>query len=236
MEELFDLAIRQYYSIVKSAYIDFIDYVREQQSIEINSISQLYEFLRNCQQTIFYLDKKKYHFHGGGCSVWISDKQIIAWDFGYRSWLCGIEPYKMALTLFNFNCNLEEVFDSERISDLCKAEVKNGNMTEHLGQYYINLLSCETKTYTFPSEYDSLIIEKNDHKYKFNKTTTLDRFIRKSTKVYKHIDKLDYNFVLVFMKDNVEIGRYLYNDIAYPESAVKIMDEILLSAKLPYSH
>ena len=228
MDKLFDLAIRQYYSIVKSAYIDFVNYVREKQSIEINSISELYEFLRNCQQTIFYLDKKKYHFHGGGCSVWISDNQIIAWDFGYRSWLCGIDPYKMALTILNINSNLEE-FDSDRITDLCNSEVKKGNMTKHMGQYYINLLTCETETYSFPSQYDSLIIEKCNHRYKLNKTNGVDRFIRKSTKVYKHIDKLDFNLILVFVKDNVEIGRYFYNDIAYPEPAVKIMDELLRS-------
>ena len=222
-----DIAIRQYYSIVNTAYNEFVDYVKENLSVEIDSISDLYEFLRKSQELRFVISGKTYHFHGDGCSVWFRDMQIISWDFGYRSWLCGIDPYKLALTLSNTDGELGGTYDADQISDMCKAEVDSGNMIEHSGQYYINLLSLETESYSFPSEYDILIIEKNTKRFVISRTNAIDRFIRKSSKVYKHIDELNNNFVLVFMKNNVEVGRYLYNDIAYPESAVRIMDELI---------
>ena len=227
MDRSLELAARRYYSIVKSAYKDFVDCVKEQQSIEINSVPELYEYLRNSQKNIFSVGNSTYHFHGGGCSVYLNDKQIVAWDFGNRSWLCGIDPYKMALTLSNNDSDLEEHLTAEQITELCDVEVEKGNMTKHFSQYCINLLSLETEAYSFPAEYDSLVIAQNSKRYEYSRTQAIDRFIRKSTKVYKHIDELDHNWILVFMKDNVEVGRYLYNDIAYPESAVRIMDELI---------
>ena len=229
MNESFAKAIRQYYSFVESAYSGFCDFIKVNYSVDIKSKSELYDFLRNNQQSIFDIDEKIYHFHGAGCSVSANGKQIIAWDFGYRSWLCGIEPYKMALTLSNFSSDLEEIFDAERISELCKVEAENGNMTEHDDQYYINLLSLETENYSFPKEYESLIIERRNVRNEFSRSKITDRFIRKSTKIYKNINELEDNMVLIFIKDNTEVGRFLYNDTAYPDSAVKIMDEILSS-------
>ena len=160
MNESFAKAIRQYYSIVESAYSDFCDFIKVKYSVDIKNKSELYDFLRNNQQSIFDINEKIYHFHGVGCSVSANGKQIIAWDFGYRSWLCGIEPYKMAITLSNFSSDLEEIFDAERISELCKVEAENGNMTEHDGQYYINLLSLETENYSFPKEYENLMFSR----------------------------------------------------------------------------
>lgn len=229
MNESFVIAVRQYYSIVKSAYREFCEFIKVHYSTDIKNKSDLYDFLRNNQQSVFDLGERNYHFHGVGCSVSANDKQIIAWDFGYRSWLCGIEPYKMALTLSNFSSDLEEIFDAERISELCKVEAENGNMTEHDGQYYINLLSLETENYSFPKEYESLIIERRNVRNEFSRSKLTDRFIRKSTKIYKNINELEDNMVLIFIKGNTEVGRFLYNDIAYPDSAVKIMDEILSS-------
>ena len=230
MNESFAIVIRQYYSIVESAYSDFCDFIKVNYSVDIKNKSELYYFLRNNQQSIFDINEKIYHFHGVGCSVSTNGKQIIAWDFGYRSWLCGIEPYKMALTLSNFSSDLEEIFDAEQISALCKVEVEKGNMTEHYGQYYINLLSLETETYSFPIDYDSLIIEQRNIWRSFCRSKSIDRFIRKSTKVYKNINELEDNLVLVFMRNNTEIGRFLYNDTAYPDTAVKVMDQILSSS------
>lgn len=227
MNSSLESAARQYYSIVKSAYKEFVDYAKEQQSIEITCIPELYDFLRNSRKNIFAVGEKTYHFHGGGCSVLINDKQVIAWDFGYRSWLCGIDPYKMALTLSNNDCNLETSLTADQIEASCKAEVEKGNMTKHYSKYYINLLSLKTEPYSFPTEYDRLIIEQKKKRFEYDRTKVIDRFIRKSTKVYKCINELDHNWVLVFMKDNEEAGRYLYNDIAYPESAVRIMNELI---------
>lgn len=229
MNESFAIAIRQYYSIVKSACQEFCDYIGKSNSVELKNKSDLYAFLRSSQLSVFDLGEKSYHFHGGGCSVMTNGKQIIAWDFGYRSWLCGIEPYKMALTLSNFSSGLEEIFDSEQISELCEVEVEKGNMTKHYGQYYMNLLSLETEKYSFPIDYDSLIIEQRNIRRAFCKSDSIDRFIRKSTKVYKNIKELEDNIVLVFIKNNTEIGRFLYNDTAYPDSAVRVMDQILSS-------
>ncbi|WP_294242720.1 DUF6896 domain-containing protein [Pseudobutyrivibrio sp.] len=230
MKETLFLAIQKYYTIVKSAYQDLYDYININNSVNLKNKTDLYSFLRNCRQSVFDLGEKSYHFHGVGCSVSTNGKQIIAWDFGYRSWLCGIEPYKMALTLSNFSSDLEEIFDAEQISALCKVEVEKGNMTEHYGQYYINLLSLETETYSFPIDYDSLIIEQRNIWRSFCRSKSIDRFIRKSTKVYKNINELEDNLVLIFMRNNTEIGRFLYNDTAYPDSAVRVMDQILSSS------
>ena len=52
----------------------------------------------------------------------------------------------------------------------------------------------------------------------------MDKFIRKSNLVYAGIGELKNNYVLIFYNDGTEVARVPYNDIAYPDSAVKIMN------------
>ena len=56
----------------------------------------------------------------------------------------------------------------------------------------------------------------------------IDKFIRKSRWVHKQIDKNKDTYILRFMLKGKEIYSISYDDIGYPEEAVKIMsDEIL---------
>lgn len=40
----------------------------------------------------------KYYLHGKGCTA-SDDKIFLDWDFGYRSRWCGINPWKVAMSL-----------------------------------------------------------------------------------------------------------------------------------------
>ena len=42
--------------------------------------------------------------------------------------------------------------------------------------------------------------------------------------MYDGISKLPNNYTLVFYNQNLEVAKILYNDIAYPDAAVKIMN------------
>ena len=68
-----------------------------------------------------------------------------------------------------------------------------------------------------------MIIHYYGKEIKLNKSKDIDKFLRKSREIYKDIDKLDNNHLLILRKKAEEVFRIPYNDIAYPDSAVEIM-------------
>ena len=101
-------------------------------------------------------------------------------------------------------------------------------MYYYRGQYYVDLLRINSIQMRFPSDYDCVVAEYKGHERFFPRSKNLDRFIRKSASVYADIHNLSNNYELIFYKQNNEIIRIPYNDLAFPPNAVKIMnDEIL---------
>ena len=173
-------------------------------------------------------DGVKYVFHGSGCTVFENDVIIADWDFGYRNLWCGINPFKMALTLKNNNYTDSIFYNADYINGLCEKYTEQNDLVFYNNQYYINLLNKGIRKTNFPADYDELIIWRNGKEIKYPRSNGLDKFIRKSREIYKDIDTLGNNSILIFMDKSKEVYRIPYNDVAYPDAAVDIMTNLIL--------
>lgn len=160
--------------------------------------------------------------------MFFNDVIVADWDFGFRSLWCGIDSYKMSLTLKNNGYVNHSFYNADFIRDLCESYIAQGDLILYKNQYYVNLLKKGTIKTKFPDIYDELIVYYSGEVIIFNKSKDIDRFIRKSREIYKDIDKLDNNSMLVFRYNNKVVYKVLYNDIAYPDSAVEIMTNKIL--------
>ena len=134
----------------------------------------------------------------------------------------------MANTLKNFSFEGREFYDGAYVKGLCEEYAGEGFLYYYRGQYYVDLLRINSIQMRFPSDYDCVVAEYKGHERFFPRSKNLDRFIRKSASVYADIHNLSNNYELIFYKQNNEIIRIPYNDLAFPPNAVKIMnDEIL---------
>lgn len=97
--------------------------------------------------------------------------------------------------------------------------------------YYFVIPIDDTFEPDFPIEFDTLIVEYFDSKWILPRNKVIDRFIRKSRRIYNQIEKSQNKYTLKFMFNGKEIYSIPYDDIGYPENAVKIMsDDILRNA------
>lgn len=221
----FRTAAVDYYRIVKNACDIFIVYLRDENGVSVDGKFGLYRYLHESRCSEYYVSDLKYVFHGAGCTVYRDDEPIILWDFGYRNLWCGIDPYKMAETL-KHNCyHVKDYQDTQYLKVRCNELYASHDLRLYKGQYYFDLLRTETIIPAFPEEYDLLIIRDGERRKTFKRSVITDRFIRKSEKIYKYIDRLDDNFTLEFYCQDKLIASVLYNDIAYPDSAYKLMRE-----------
>lgn len=106
--------------------------------------------------------------------------------------------------------------------------MKKGIMFKKYDQYYFEMTDDETFKPEFPKEYDALIVEYFNLSWCIPRNKVIDRFIRKSTRVHNQINKNADQYMLKFLLDGKEVYRIPYDDISYPENAIKIMsDEII---------
>ncbi|MBC5711337.1 hypothetical protein H8S75_25710 [Hungatella sp. L12] len=87
----------------------------------------------------------------------------------------------------------------------------------------------ETFEPQFPKEFDTLIVEHFEDRWVILRNRMVERFLRKSRRVYREIGSSLNKYTLRFMLDGKETGTFLYDDICYPERAVTIMREILIN-------
>lgn len=219
----FELAVSMYYKIVKDLCLSLINNINKTENILIHDKFELYSYFRKKKQTIFYVCGKRYVLHGSGMTVFFNNKIVADWDFGYRNLWCGIDPFKMAITLKNFNFKIADFYDGIYINEICKEYYSTNDLILHGNQFYINYLNKGTKKIDFPSYFDTLIIKYNGKEKAFKASKIINKFIRKANEIYKDIEKLDDSFELLFIHDNNEVSRILYNDFAYPKSAVEIL-------------
>ncbi|SEQ05973.1 hypothetical protein SAMN02910289_01146 [Lachnospiraceae bacterium RM5] len=224
MDKKFLEAVKFYLYIVENACNLLIDYIRNKEQIYIINKYDLYDYLHKKHVFEFVEGERKYCFHGKGCTVLINDKPMIDWDFGYRSCWCGVEPFKMALTLKSSSYKDFNYYDGKYIKKQCEQYLSEKKMYYYSGQYYIDLIKFNYKKIKFPIIYDKMIIEYNGISRSYPKCKSIDKFIKKSNVIYEKINYLKNNYTLVFYYQNNEIARIPYNDIAYPDAAVKIMN------------
>lgn len=80
----------------------------------------------------------------------------------------------------------------------------------------------------FPQEFDVLIIDYFEETCTIKRNKVIDKFLRKSNKVYKRIENYYDKYTLRFLLDGKEIYKFYYSDVGYPEKAVKLMKSILI--------
>lgn len=168
-----------------------------------------------------------YFFHGRGCLAEHGNIRIN-WDFGYRGRWCGINPWFVAEFLKWNGNELCEYYDGNKIKEECVVALESGEMFEKYGQYYLIIPKNQTFKPDFPGEFDSLIIEHFDSRWRIPRNKVINRFIRKATWVFNEVDKNPDKYNLRFMSGDEEIYQIFYDDIGYPENAIKIMSDDII--------
>ena len=228
MDKEFELAVYNYFEIVKEKCESLINHINSHDKVKIINKFELLSYLRKNKISNYQYDGYNYIFHGCGCTVFYHEDIIADWDFGFRSLWCGIDAYKLSLTLKNNNYSNHMFYDTSSIRELCEKYTLQGKLILYKNQYYVSLLKKGTIKTSFPDIYDELIIYYYGKEIILFRTKEIDRFIRKSREIYKDIDKLDNTCLLIFRYKNEDIYKVFYNDMAYPDAAVEIMTHRIL--------
>lgn len=216
-------------------YIEKIELLCERLLEEINFTEHLdlktkYDFFlyrATCRKMEFQVNGVKYRLHGIGCTAY-NDDFFIDWDFGYRSRWYGIDPWKVALTLKMSKDINTEFYDGDLVKSRCDLLVEKDILFQHKNQYYFKIQKQEVFVPQFPENYDTLIIEWSGQRWEIPRKKEIDKFIRKSIWVYDKIDEDKNKCMLRFLLQGKELYQIPYSDTAYPESAVKIMSDVVL--------
>ena len=227
MEEKFKEAMNEYMNNVDNICHNLLKHLNTLENIDLKTKMEFFNFRAKTPKMEYEFDGTKYNFHGKGCTAF-NDKMFLDWDFGYRSRWCGIDPWKVAISLTKSNSEFVEFYDGNLIKKMCEQFVMDGIMFNQQGQYYFAIPKNLTFKPDFPKEFDSLIIEHNGLKCSILRNKIIDRFIRKSNRIYNQIDKNKNCYFLKFLHDGRVIYTIPYDDIGYPENAVKIMSDNIL--------
>lgn len=231
MEQIVKKIFEEYIIQVEDACDFLIQGINE---VEKTDIKDKWDFFRYCQEsrkTNFVIEGIEYQLHGKGCHMTGKGK-YLDWDFGYRSRWCGIDPWKVAMYLKQNNSIYIDYYNGNLILAECQQAVKDGIMYKQNGQYYFKIPNNEVFEPNFPKEFDTLLIEHVDKKWYIPRNKLIDKFIRKSKKVYNKVGEKGNPFLLKFLKNENEIFSIPYDDTAYPENAIKIMSDIIINELL----
>lgn len=232
MEEKFKNAMHEYINSINNVCEKLLMNLNNSENICLKSKMDFFDYRAKTKKMEYEFDGIKYSLHGKGCTAF-NDKFFLDWDFGYRSRWCGINPWKVAMSLKRSGCNVVEYYDGNTINDLCEQSIINKIMFNQQGQYYFTIPESQTIKPDFPTVFDTLIIEHSATKCSISRNKVIDRFIRKSNQIYEQIDKNKNCYFLKFVYKGKVIYTIPYDDIGYPENAVKIMsDDILKNMNL----
>lgn len=227
MEEKLQTILKEYIKEVESACNNLLRGINCSENLNLKTKYVFFEYRASNKRMEFEVGGIRYKLHGKGCMAF-NEEMFIDWDFGYRSRWCGIDPWKVSMTLEKNRSNSKEYFNGNVIKTSCDLLVERGIMFKKFDQYYFRISENETFKPEFPSEYDTLIVEHSNLRWMIPRNKAIDRFIKKSRRVSNQIDKSEDKYMLRFLQKEKEIYSIPYDDIGYPESAVKIMsDEIL---------
>lgn len=219
--------LKQYEEAVEKVCHILIEGINEQNKRMLFTKKDFFLYREENKKMEFEIKGISYRLHGIGCTAF-NDTFYLNWDFGYRSRWCGIDPWKVAITLKKNNYEHEEYYDGKWIHAICENYVEKGMMKKKNQLFYFSNDTYECFLPNYPKEYDKLIIEGRDCYIEIDKNKKLDKFARKSIAVCQKIYQNENRFLLRFVLNNEEIYSIPYDDVNYPESAIKIMsDEII---------
>ena len=146
MDELFINAVNDYYHIVEDACLFLINYINESEQMNITNKRELLDYVHSHHIIDKKIGEKTYYFHGTGCTVEVNGIPQIDWDFGYRSFWCGIDPFKMARTLNNASGSDCKTWKGTEIFEQCENYLKeDGYLYKYKNQYYFDWTQLSLK-------------------------------------------------------------------------------------------
>lgn len=231
MNSILKTIIDEYIVNVNNVCHKLLEGLNAQEKLNLKTKSDFFEYRSTVRKMEFDINGIEYKFHGRGCSAF-SKELYLDWDFGYRSRWCGIDPWMLGMTLKKNNNPHIEYYEGRLLKVACEQAVEEGIMFEKNGLYYFSIPRNETFCPDFPKEYDTLVIEYVHDIWTIPRNKVIDRFLRKSNIIHKEIYNSDNVYTLRFFLENKEIYKIPYDDICYPENAIRIMsDDILWNLK-----
>lgn len=217
MDEKLEIYMKDYIKNVEDICLYLL------KKLNINNKNDLLKYRYSHNKWEYNVGKIQLCFHGRGC-IAKSDNFFYDWDFGYGSRWCGINPFLLEITMKkNGVCD----YGYNLIKEQCENAVKEGKMYKKYELYYFSMLESELIKPDFPKEFDVLIVHYFDKTYTINRNKVVERFLKKSNKVYKEIQNYYDKYILRFMLNEKEVYRFYYSDAGYPEKAVELMKSIL---------
>jgi len=216
---------------LKSMAKEYIDKVNNVcllllKGLNLKAKEDLWKYRETHHDLEIYIGDGKYTYHGRGCKF--SNKDFtIDWDFGYGSRWCGIEHWKLAYYIKENYKELIEFHDGFNIQKEFEQCIISGEVVKKYGLYYFKIPDSETFEPDFPKEFDTLIIDNYASQWIIKRNKMIDRFIRKSRRVYKNVGEGNDAYTLCFVNNEKIIFSIPFDDIGYPEKAVEIMFELL---------
>lgn len=227
MEEKLQIVLKDYIKEVEDVCNILLKSINTSENLNLINKYDFLKYRSSCKKMEFNAEGIRYKLHGKGCVAFNAEK-FIDWDFGYRSRWCGINTWKVSTTLKKNNSPHVEYYDVNLLQTVCEQSVKEGIMFKQYDQYYFEMTVNETYEPEFPTEFDTLVVEYLNSSWSIPRNKVIDRFIRKSTRIHNQINKDEDKYLLKFLLKGKEVCTIPYNDVSYPENAVKIMsDEII---------
>ncbi|WP_152965933.1 hypothetical protein [Pseudobacteroides cellulosolvens] len=105
--------------------------------------------------------------------------------------------------------------------------VISGEMLEKHYLYFFTVPATETFAPDFPKEFDTLIIDDYNSQWIIKRNKMVDRFIRKSRRVWKRIGESTDVYMLSFFLNDKKVFSIPYEHVGYPIKAVTIMEALM---------
>ncbi len=231
MEEKIKNIMEKYIKDVEDTCNILLEGINYRDNLNLKTKKDFFDYRMKKSNMEFEVRGISYRLHGKGCMAF-NKEFFLDWDFGYRSRWCGIDPWKLSMTIKKSKSQYSEYYDGNLIKKTCEQAVKDGIMFKKYEQYYFAIPKSETFKPQFPKEFDTLVVTHRDSTWSLPRNKVIDKFIRKSSWVYNKIDRYNdkYNdkYVLSFLLEEKEIYSISYDDIGYPEGAIKIMSDDIL--------
>lgn len=227
MNSTLKAVIDEYIDNVNNACHNLLKGLNAQENLNLKTKRDFFEYRSSVRKMEFDVNGVEYKLHGRGCLA-LSKELYLDWDFGYRSRWCGVDPWMLSMTLKKNNNPNSEFYEGRALKEACETAVEEGIMFEKNGLYHFSIPSNETFCPDFPKEYDILVVEYFSDAWTIPRNKVIDRFLRKSNKIHNKIYDSDNIYTLRFFRENKEIYSIPYDDICYPENAIRIMSDDIL--------
>lgn len=98
MKRNIESILKDYIKTVEEVCNNLLKNINRSEDINLKTKYDFFAYREKCKKMDFFLGGINYRLHGKGCMAF-NEKLFIDWEFGYRSKWCGIDPWKVAITL-----------------------------------------------------------------------------------------------------------------------------------------